>query len=120
MNRITRHSRITLILLFTALLWPHSLVRAQSPTPTPTLSKCLAPAEDDGSTQAGQKIKLYYMRQAGAINTMLTAFAKQPGSKMKDLLVANRPLADEFDDPGNGKHNDARPARFAGFAQAPG
>ena len=121
MNR--KASRITLLVLFTALLWPQGLVSAQAPaantcpcsntccvnlcpcpTPTPTPKPtpkpvpkppCGGSAQDDDSTEAGQKIKLYYMRQATQIAQVLTAAAKPDDSILHGLIVAS-PAEDEI------------------------
>jgi len=86
MNRTTRHSRITLIFLFTALLWPHGVLRAQDPTPSPTPpTSCTG----DASTDAGEKVKLYYMRKATDIKTILTAIATPTPSVLNGLIINN-------------------------------
>ena len=85
MNRPSRYSRITLIVLFTVLLWPHGLLRAQDPTPSPTPEPCTG----DASTDAGQKVKLYYMRKATEINTILQAVAAPTPSVLNGLIFKN-------------------------------
>ena len=125
MKKNARHSRITLIVLFTALLWPQGLVRAQGPaantcpcSSTCCVSPCPCPApppapaakvaakpspsapcgnsaQDDDASQAGQKIKLYYMRQGTQIAQVLTAAAKPDGSILHGLIVAS-PAEDEI------------------------
>ena len=85
MNRTTRRFQITLILVFTALLWPHSLLRAQDATPSPTPQTCTG----DASTDAGEKVKLYYMRKATDINTILTAVATPTPSVLNGLIIKN-------------------------------
>lgn len=85
MNRPSRHSRITIIVLFTVLLWPHGLLRAQNPTPSPTPEPCTG----DASTDAGQKVKLYYMRKATEINTILQAVAAPTPSVLNGLIFKN-------------------------------
>lgn len=85
MNRPSRHSRITLIVLLTVLLWPHGLLRAQDPTPAATPEPCTG----DASTDAGQKVKLYYMRKATEINTILQAVAAPTPSVLNGLIFKN-------------------------------
>jgi len=77
----------TLVVLAIALLWPHSLLKAQDPTPSPTPSSC----NGDSSSDAGEKVKLYYTRQATNINTILTAVAtaSPTPSALNGLIIQN-------------------------------
>ena len=89
MNR-TRRSRTAVTVLLTALLWPQGVATAQTPTPSPTpvptpQSTCTA----DASSDAGEKVKLYYMRQATNINTILTAVAAPTPSVLNGLIIKN-------------------------------
>lgn len=125
MKRNARCSRITLVVLLTALLWPQGLVSAQAPaanpcpcastccvntcpcptpTPTPTPKPAATPTptppcgnsvQDDDLAEAGQKIKLYYMRQGSQIAQVLTAAAKPEKSLLHGLIVAS-PAEDEI------------------------
>ncbi len=122
MDRNARHSRITLFVLFTALLWPQGLLSAQTantcpcastccvslcPCPTPTPAKketekaaippppCGNSVQDEDPAEAGQKIKLYYMRQGTQIAVVLNAAAKPDGSILHGLIVAS-PAEDEI------------------------
>ncbi len=86
MNRTTRHSRITLVFVFTALLWPHGLLRAQDATSSPTPETACT---GDASTEASEKVKLYYMRKATDIKAILTAAATPSTSVLNGLSINN-------------------------------
>jgi hypothetical protein len=86
MYRSTQGRPHILLIIIVALLSPSGLIRAQSPTASPT------PAEDTADMNpppAGQKVKLYYMREATKINAVLTAIAKPDGSSLQGLVIAN-------------------------------
>lgn len=122
MNRSARHSRITLILLFTALLWPRGLAGAQtpSPSPTPAASPAASPSASPRTaaspqatlpppdpTDASEKVKLYYMRQATNINKMLTDIGTS--SALLNGLVIKNSTEDELVLFGSrGKRDNAR------------
>ena len=121
MDRNARHSRITLLVLFTALLWPQGLLSAQTantcpcagtccvslcpcPTPTPAaktalkaspIPQCGNSVQDEDPAEAGQKIKLYYMRQGSQIAQVLNAAAKPDNSILHGLIIAS-PAEDEI------------------------
>lgn len=125
MNRNAHYSRITILVLFTALLWPHGLVSAQNPTaaapacpcagtccvslcpcPTPTPKPSPSPSpkpkppcggavQNEELTEAGQKIKLYYLRQGSQIAQLLNAAAKPDNSILHGLIIAS-PMEDEI------------------------
>ena len=122
MDRNARHSRITLLVLFTALLWPQGLLSAQTantcpcastccvslcPCPTPTPAKkeaekvatppppCGNSVQDEDPAEAGQKVKLYYMRQGSQIAQVLNAAAKPDNSLLHGLVIAS-PAEDEI------------------------
>jgi hypothetical protein len=78
MNNMQR-SRITLVVILVALLWPQGLLRAQTTGSLPR----------DDASQAGQKVKLYYMREATKIVAVLGAIAKQGGSVLEGLVITN-------------------------------
>jgi hypothetical protein len=86
MNRSAHARQVVLLIVLVALLSPSGLVRAQFPTPSPTPPPNPAPTPQP---PGGQKVKLYYMREATKINAVLTAISKQPGSMLDGLLVAN-------------------------------
>ena len=117
MNRTARRSRITLIFLFTALLWPRGFASAQTPSPSPTpaaspsASPSATPAASPSSspkptaspqptlappdpTDASEKVKLYYMRQATNINKMLTEIGTS--STLLNGLVVKNSTEDEL------------------------
>lgn len=77
--------RVTLILLLQASLWPQCLIRAQNPAASPSP----ASAANRQKSEAGQKVKLYYMREATKIKAVLNAIAKQNGSVLEGLIVEN-------------------------------
>ena len=83
MNRDTQVRSLVLVILIFALLWPTVMVRGQIPTPSPT------PEPPPPPQVAGQKVKLYYMREATKINAILTVIAAKPGSALEGLIVAN-------------------------------
>jgi len=97
MNR-RAHSPLTLIVLFTALLWPPGLANAQTPEPSPTQAATpQSTCNGDSSSDAGEKVKLYYMRQATNINTILTAVATaSPTPSVLNGLVIKNASEDEI------------------------
>ncbi|HKG60498.1 MAG TPA: hypothetical protein VKB05_12125 [Pyrinomonadaceae bacterium] len=95
MKRSAQYSRITLPVLLIALLLPQSLLRAQTPNTNSTLrSTCGNREQDETGTEAGQRIKLYYMRAGTQIKQVLTDAAKAEGP-LKGLIV-NSPAEDEI------------------------
>jgi hypothetical protein len=83
MNREMQARSLVLVILIFALLSPTVMVRGQIPTPSPT------PEPPAPPQIAGQKVKLYYMREATKINAILTVIAAKPGSALEGLIVAN-------------------------------
>jgi len=72
------------------LLCPQGLANAQNPTPSPTPAATPQNTADaDPTSQAGEKVKLYYMREATKINTILTAIAAPSDSVLNGLLIRN-------------------------------
>lgn len=70
----------------------HSIQTAEpcinaSPSPTPTPEAVVATADD--LRTAGQKVKLYYLREASKIATVLGLVSKQKDSLIKDLVITN-------------------------------
>lgn len=62
----------------------------QSPTPAATPSPTPTPAAaPDDLEQAGQKVKLYYLREATKITAVLNAIASKQGSELSGLVVTN-------------------------------
>ncbi|HSE24398.1 MAG TPA: hypothetical protein VLB68_22210, partial [Pyrinomonadaceae bacterium] len=79
------HPKLTLFVVLIALLCPQSLVRAQNATPnTAVVSPDTTPPSD-----AGEKVKLYYMREATKINLILTAIATPADSVLNGLIMKN-------------------------------
>jgi hypothetical protein len=76
MNRSPQRRQFMLIVLLIALLWPHGLLRAQAPG-------------EDVSSEAGEKVKLYYMREATKINLILTPIATANNSVLNGLIFKN-------------------------------
>jgi hypothetical protein len=77
--------KFTLLVVLIALLCPQGLVRSQNATPTPAaVAVDTAPPSD-----AGEKVKLYYMREATKINVILTAFGTPANSVLHDLIIKN-------------------------------
>lgn len=88
MNRRAQYSRLTLPILLIALLCPPGFAHAQDPTPTPTpAATSQSTCNGDASSEAGEKIKLYYTRQATNISTMLTAVASPTPSALNGLII---------------------------------
>jgi hypothetical protein len=92
MNRSAQRSRISLVIVLAALLWSQSPVGAQNPAPTPTPTATPQRTADD---VAGQKVKLYYMREATKIVAVLTAIATKGSSVLEGLVMTN-PTEDEI------------------------
>lgn len=88
MNPRARYSRTTLPILLIAVLWLQGLANAQDPTPSPT-PVAATTCTGEPSSVAGEKVKLYYMRQATNINTILTAVATPTPSVLNGLIIKN-------------------------------
>lgn len=82
--------------VLSTLLWLASLPAAngqsstQPPPPAPTqqgTAQAQQPAPD--TEVAGQKVKLYYLREATKLATVLTAIAAKQGSELAGLTVTN-------------------------------
>lgn len=70
---------------------PNVRVAVQQPNPAavPNPSPQEVTARTEDSVTAGQKIKLYYLREASKISTVLNAVAKQENSQLKGLVITN-------------------------------
>ena len=79
------HPKFALFVVLIAMLCPQSLVRAQNATPNPA---AVAP-DTTPPSDAGEKVKLYYMREATKINVILTAIANPNDSVLNGLIMKN-------------------------------
>ena len=81
----SHHSKFTLLVILIALLCPQGLVRAQNATST----SAAVNADPNPPSEAGEKVKLYYMREATKINVILTAIATPSDSVLNGLIMKN-------------------------------
>ena len=79
------HPKFTLFVVLIALLCPQGLVTAQNATPTPAA----VAVDTNPPSDAGEKVKLYYMREATKINRILTAFKTPANSVLNGLIIDN-------------------------------
>jgi hypothetical protein len=68
---------------------PNVRMAVQAPTPAAVPSPSPQEVRTEDSVAAGQKIKLYYLREASKISTVLNAVAKQESSQLKGLVITN-------------------------------
>lgn len=81
----SHHPKFTLLVVLIALLCPQGLVRAQNASST----AATVTADTNPPSAAGEKVKLYYMREATKINLILTAVATPSDSVLNGLIMKN-------------------------------
>ena len=85
-------SRITVFCLCLNLSMTHFVINAQQPAvernPLVENTNSAVPVKTDDEI-AGERVKLYYFRNAATLATLLTAVTEQSGSLFKNLIVQN-------------------------------